>query len=168
MVRDKNDYPAAWYALFLALTFRSFSDIFSSMRSRNNGYAMKPVIFFLTVLIMVSLSCCNHGQGDKQAGQLLEAEDTPWKNGQEVEIAGVIYPSKANARFYLQTEDGAGVHIKGGTDIDVLEAGTKLRVKGIIEYTTYEKPEDYDEKRYGVKLPQTICYIAVEDFTILE
>ena len=153
---------------FFALTFRPFSDIFLSMRSRNNGYAIKPVIFFLTVLIMVSLSCCNHGQGDKQAGQLLEAEDTPWENGQEVAIAGVIYPSKANARFYLQTEDGTGAHIKQGTDIDVLETGTKLRVTGTIEYIPYEKPVDYDEKQYGVKLPQTICYIAVEEFTILE
>jgi len=117
---------------------------------------------------MISLSCCNHGQGDKQPDQLLEAENTPWENGQEVEIAGVIYPSKADARFYLQTEDGTGVHIKHGTDIDVLEAGTKLRVKGTIEYIPYEKPEDedYDEKRYGVKLPQTICYIAVEEFAI--
>jgi hypothetical protein len=166
--RDKNSYPAAWYALFLALTFRSFSDILLSMRSRNNSYAMKLIIFFLAVLIMFSLSCCNHGQGDKQPDQLHEAEDSPWENGQEIAISGVIYPSKANARFYLQTEDGRGAHIKHGTDIDILEAGTKLRVKGTIEYVPYEKPEDYDEKQYGAKFPQTICYIAVEEFTILE
>jgi len=121
---------------------------------------------FAAVIIMVSLSCCNHGQGGKEPDQLLEAEDTPWENGQEVAISGVIYPSKANARFYLQTEKGAGVHIKHGTDIDILEAGTKLRVKGTIEYVPYEKPEDYDEKRYGVKFPQTICYIKVEEFSI--
>ena len=129
---------------------------------------MKLIRLLTAIIIVFSLSCCNHGQGDKQAGQLLEAEDTPWENGQEVAMSGIIYPSKANARFYLQTEDGAGVHIKGGTDIDVLEAGTKLRVKGMIEYVPYEKPEDYDEKRYGVKFPQTICYVAVEEFTILE
>lgn len=129
---------------------------------------MKLIRLLAAIIIVFSVSCCNHGQGDKKADQLLEAEDTPWENGQEVAIAGVIYPSKANARFYLQTEDTAGVHIKQGTDIDVLEAGTKLWVKGTIEYTPYKKPDDYDEKRYGVKFPQTICYIAVEEFTILE
>ena len=129
---------------------------------------MKLIRLLAAIIIVFSLSCCNHGQGDKQPVQLLEAEDSPWENGQEVAISGVIYPSKANARFYLQTEDGAGVHIKQGTDIDVLETGTKLRVKGMIEYVPYDKPEDYDEKQYGVKFPQTICYIAVEEFTILE
>ena len=127
---------------------------------------MKLIRLLAAVIIVFSLSCCTQRQGDKQPDQLLEAEDTPWENGQEIAISGVIYPSKANARFYLQTEDCAGVHIKGGTDIDVLEAGTKLWVKGTIEYVPYEKPEDYDEKRYGAKLPQTICYIAVEEFTI--
>lgn len=129
---------------------------------------MKLIRFLVAVLIILSVSCCNQGQGDKQPSQLLKAEDTPWENGQEVAISGTIYPSRADARFYLQTEDGTGAHIKRGTDIDILEAGTKLWVKGTIEYIPYKEPEDYDEKQYGVKFPQTICYIAVEEFTILE
>ena len=129
---------------------------------------MKLIIFFVAAIFIFSFGCGKQDQGDKQPSQLLKAGDTPWESGQAVELSGVIYPSRANARFYLQTEDGNGVHIKPGTDIDVLETGTKLRVKGIIEYVPYTEPEDYDEKRYAVKRPQTICYITVEEFTILE
>ena len=129
---------------------------------------MKLIRFFVAAIIMFSLSCSNQDQGDEQSSQLLKAGDTPWENGQEVEISGVIYPSRANVRFYLQTEDGKGAHVKPGTDIDILETGTKLWVRGTIEYVSYKEPEDYDEKRYAVKFPQTICYITVEEFTILD
>ena len=129
---------------------------------------MKLIRFFVAAIIMFSLSCSNQDQGDEQSSQLLKAGDTPWENGQEVEISGVIYPSRANVRFYLQTEDGTGAHVKPGTDIDILETGTKLWVRGTIEYVTHTEPEDYDEKRYAVKKPQKICYIYVEEFTILD
>ena len=129
---------------------------------------MKLIRSFVAVIIIVSFGCSKQDQSDEQSSQLLKAGDAPWENGQEVEIFGAIYPSRANARFYLQTEDGNGAHIKPGTDVDVLEAGTKLRVKGTIEYVSYEEPEDYDEKRYAVKRPQTICYIIVEEFIILD
>jgi hypothetical protein len=130
-------------------------------------YSMKFVNILAIGIIMFAFGCGNQEQtrGDSP---LPAGGSKQWENGQSVEITGRIYPSKANARFYIETKDGSIAHIKRGTDIDILEVETVLWVRGTIEYVQHERPQDYDEKQYGVKFPQTICYITVEDFRILD
>ncbi|MBN1254673.1 MAG: hypothetical protein JXA50_05305 [Deltaproteobacteria bacterium] len=126
------------------------------------------IISILAIVIVVFAFGCNNQEQTRGDSPLPAGGSKKWKNGQAVEITGLIYPSKANARFYIETKDGKVAHIKSGTDIDILEVETALWVRGTIEYVQHERPQDYDEKQYGVKFPQTICYISVEDFKILD
>ena len=128
---------------------------------------MKIISILAIGIIIFAFSCGNQEQ-TRSDSPLPAGGSKKRKNGQTVEITGLIYPSKADARFYIKTKDGNIAHIKSGTDIDILEVETALWVRGTIEYIQYERPQDYDEKQYGVKFPQTICYITVEYFKILD
>jgi archaemetzincin len=90
-----------------------------------------------------------------------------WKQGQVVEVTGKIHPSKADVKYFIEGDDGSDAHLKSEA-IGKLKAGTRVWVRGAVEYVRHEAPSDYDSKKYGVALPWTFCYIQVTEFKVLD
>ena len=63
-------------------------------------------------------------------------------------------------------EDNKNPHIIS-EELDKLERGTKVWVRGTVEYVRYERPADYKSRPSAFALPQTVCYIIVSDFKII-
>ena len=135
--------------------------------------------FYVILLILLSIVACR--EDNKSSSTIKESDFTEWQNGEEVELTGTINPSKLT-QYYLETEDDKTVHIIS-MDIDKLnlEAGTKLWIKGKIEYIHHEKPAGYREETtainestsvvsssHSIHYPFTACYIKVSEYKILE
>lgn len=128
---------------------------------------MKPIVIIL-VLIVLLTGCrqeeISQPQQDSTASSLM------WENGEIVELTGTIWPSRADAGYWIRPDDGPGAHLKSKA-VDKLEVGTKLWVRGTVEIIHYPKPEGYEHPngtvRLGVRFPVTFTYINVSDFRIL-
>lgn len=133
---------------------------------------MKPITIFVTVLISLLIGC------SKNAGKTNDIESPDdvikkhyrWDTGQEVELVGVIWPSKSpgGAKFHIRCSDNRNPHlISDKIDQLNLKRGTTLWVKGNIEYIRYDRPKT-DTKLQVFVYPQTVCYLHVKDFKIIE
>ena len=94
-----------------------------------------------------------------------------WKNGQEVELSGTIWPSKGGTKYYIKGDEGNSAHLKSDA-MAKLRVGTRVWVKGVVEYVHFPRPKDYYNDQGGVNyamlLPQTLCYINVSEFKVIE
>ena len=128
---------------------------------------MKPFVIILVPIAMIT-GCRQEEISQPQQDSL--ASSSVWKNGDIVELTGTIWPSKANARYWIRPDDGPGAHLRSKA-VDRLEVGTKLWVRGTVEIIHYPKPEGYERPdgrvRLGVRFPVTCTYINVSDFRIL-
>ena len=129
---------------------------------------MKSIAIFV-ILVALLVGCQDERKTEPQQ-RLTAQSQSEWKEGDVVELTGIIYPAKTDVKYFIETDDGRGAGIRSEA-IDKLEAGTRVWVKGKIEYVHVPKPKDYENPNgtvnYGVKLPQTFCYIKVSDFEIL-
>lgn len=119
------------------------------------------------IIIVALLAGCQHEKNTRPQEQSTAKFPSEWKQGDVVELTGSIHPARTDAKYFIETADGRGVSIRSDA-IDKLGAGTTLWVKGKIEYVHYPKPKDYDNDRggvnYGVRFPQSICYLRVSEY----
>ncbi|MCG2711416.1 MAG: hypothetical protein L6416_03720 [Candidatus Omnitrophica bacterium] len=130
---------------------------------------MKIILIYFILLIF--LTGCNSDTSEYSEIQLrsnLHSSDnsssTVWQNGQEVEITGTILPSKGGTKYYIKGDNGNSAHLKS-EEIAKLDIGTRIWVKGIVEYVHFPTSENSDEK-IAMVLPQTLCYINVSKYEI--
>ncbi len=85
-----------------------------------------------------------------------------WTSGEEVQLSGTIWPSRAYTKYYIDTDDGKSAHLKSDL-IDKLEAGTRLYLTGTVEYIDTFGTAGASMVQHS----QTYFFVKVTDYEIL-
>ena len=132
---------------------------------------MKRVEIALSLLLLVA-GCVPDSEPASLAGPGLRktgSKGAIWKNGQEVELTGTIWPSKGGTTYYIDADEG-GAHLKSEA-IAKLKRGTTVWVKGVVEYVHFPRPKDYYNDQggtnYAMVFPQTLCCVNVAEFKVI-
>jgi hypothetical protein len=125
---------------------------------------MKAIGMVFCVVLILS-GCVADSEPTPQDAKR-ESPDRVWKNGQEVELTGTIWPSKGGTKYYIKGDDGKSAHLRSG-QIAKLKLGTKIWVKGVVEYVHFPASKNPNE-RVAMERPQTLCYITVSKFRVIE
>ena len=129
---------------------------------------MKAIALALCIVLILS-GCVSDSQPVSQRAPQnarKTAPDRVWKNGQEVVLTGTIWPSKGGTKYYIKGDHGDSAHLRSEA-IAKLTRGTRIWIKGVVEYVHFPAPEDPDKYRGSMELPQTLCYISVSEFKVI-
>lgn len=131
---------------------------------------MKPITVFVTVLICLLTGCSKNTTNinDIKARDDAIKKYYRWAEGQEVELVGVIWPSKSPAaKFHIRCSDNRNPQLISDKINKLnLKRGTAIWVKGNIEYIQYNIPKsDMNSSPFS---SQPICCLRVKDFKIME
>ncbi|MHC4385904.1 MAG: hypothetical protein ACYTEU_00895 [Planctomycetota bacterium] len=140
---------------------------------------MKLIITFIVIPICFFSGCNGDGiyigtseTPEKPAASVsdLTKRHYNWEPGQEIERIGEIWPSKSigGNKYHIRCDDHRNPQLLSPKlDQLKLAQGTKIWVKGIIEYKHYERPQGSSGISCFV-YPQTVCYLHVADFRTIE
>ena len=140
---------------------------------------MQLIIIF-AVLLVCFFSGCKDDEVNVDTSETTEKRVTlvsnpqnkhyDWESGQEIERVGEIWPSKSigGNKYHIRCDDHRNPQLVS-SKIDQLKLtkGTNIWVKGIVEYKHYERPQDSPGFSCFV-YPQTVCYLHVSDFRVIE
>ena len=140
---------------------------------------MKSIIIFIAIPIAFISGCKSDGFNIGTRKTLVKpavsvSDQTQnhykWEAGQEIERVGKIRLSKSigGNKYHIRCDDHRNPQLVS-SKIDQLKLtkGTNIWVKGIVEYKHYERPQDSPGFSCFV-YPQTVCYLHVSDFRVIE
>jgi len=120
----------------------------------------------LVIFLMAGMSCASQTTNRNTSTNVYDEPNTI-SDGKQIEVTGTIWPSRAQAKFFIKSDDKrSSVHLRMDEEtLKELSTGDRIFVKGRVECIHYPRPKDYYNDsggtNYGVMLPQTFCYLNV-------
>ena len=120
---------------------------------------MKYTVVFMIIL----LSACSAEAPHPYTLINSKVTRPEWKQGELLKLTGIIWPSTAHTKFYIDTIDGRSALLKGDV-LNNLKPGTKISLNGRVECVNGYGSAGASDVMHS----ETYLYINVSDFKILD
>lgn len=118
---------------------------------------------FIVIAFVLCLAACSTPNPRPYTARADEAARPEWKQGEFLKLTGTIWPSSAQAKFYIDTVDGKSAHLKGPA-LSGLKPGSKVTLNGRVECVTGYGTAGASDVMHS----QTFYYVNVSDCRILD
>jgi hypothetical protein len=117
---------------------------------------------YAALLFVCLFTACSSSGNHQYTRSRQESAAPEWQNGERLNLTGTLWPSRANAKFYIETVDGKSANLKGSL-LDHLKPGTKISLSGRVEYENSFGTAGASEVVHN----QTVFYVNVLDYRII-